>query len=356
MPDGNKRFEINVRAVWGQMGSGGGSTRLNEESATLGMPGLSPDTYRKIEAEIGKWWHTVLKEEMLKAGAEEKKLAEEAGDFHEGIPAVKVIIDAGWSKSAHKHSYNAPGGVGIVVGARTKKLLAIGVKVKTCLICDTAANSGKEPKVHDCGKNWDKSSQAMEAQIFLEAFSEAEQVHGVRYMYLIGDGDSNTLPLLVAEGPHWCREITKIECANHACKCLRSNLEKLVENKPQYKGKGRLSKAKIVKITSGCRCAIRMRSHEIATIGRRAAVEKLKKDIKTVCGMYQDITKIVQQISVNLVMPTLIKTRLLDRMTQMLMKTVIVMAKRMIMMSKMMMKKKTYWLNWLLCGEVFLMM
>ncbi len=280
MPDGNKRFEINVRAVWGQMGSGGGSTRLNEESATNGMPGLSPDTYRKIETEIGKWWHTVLKEEMLKAGAEEKKLAEEAGRFHEGVPAVKVIIDAGWSKSAHKHSYNAPGGVGIVAGAETKKLLAIGVKVKTCLICDKAANSGKEPKPHDCGKNWDQSSQAMEAQIFLEAFSEAEQVHGVRYMYLVGDGDSNTMPLLVSHGPHWCKEITKIECANHACKCLRSSLEKLVDNKPQYKGKGRLSKAKIVKITSGCRCAIRMRSREIATIGRKAAVQKLKKDIK----------------------------------------------------------------------------
>lgn len=181
---------------------------------------------------------------------------------------------------AHKHTYCAPGGVGIVVGARTKKLLYIGVKVKTCRVCTTADIKQKPPKAHDCGKNWSGSSQAMEAAIFLEAFSECESVHGVRYMRFIGDGDSNTMARLLTEGPHWCKYITKIECANHACKCLRGSLERLVEDNPHYKGRQGLSKVKRVKITAGVRCAIKMRSREVEKIGKHKAVQKLKADIQ----------------------------------------------------------------------------
>ncbi len=278
-PEGD-HFEINVRAVWSQMSTGGGSAKLNEQMATLGMPGLQRSSYSKIEEKIGQWWKKVLQEEMLAAGMEERKLAEEAGDFHEGIPAITVIIDAGWSKMSHKHTYNAPGGVGIVVGARTKKLLYIGVKVKTCFVCTTAENKGVKAKVHDCGKNWEGSSQAMEAAIFLDAFTECESVHGLRYMKIIGDGDSNTLSKLITEGPAWCKHIEKIECANHACKCLRGSLEKLVEENPHYKGKHGLSKVRMVKISAGVRCAIKMRHKEMEKIGKPKAIAKLKRDIQ----------------------------------------------------------------------------
>ena len=44
---------------------------------------------------------------MLEAGKEEKRLAEERGDYHQGVPAITVIVDGGWSKRSHKHSYNA---------------------------------------------------------------------------------------------------------------------------------------------------------------------------------------------------------------------------------------------------------
>ncbi len=278
-PDGN-RFEVNVRAVWSQMSTGGGASKLNEQTATLGMPGLQPGTLSKIETEIGNWWKKVLQQEMIKAGMEEKRLAEEANDYHEGVPSITVVLDAGWSKMSHKHTYNAPGGVGIVVGKRTKKLLYIGVKVKTCILCTRAENQGKKPKPHECGQNYTGSSQAMEASIFLDAFSECESVHGVRYMRIIGDGDSNTLAKLVAEGPMWCKQIEKVECANHACKCLRGSLEKLVEDFPHFKGRKGLSKIRRVKISTGVRCAIKMRSKEIEKIGKVKAVKKLQQDIK----------------------------------------------------------------------------
>ncbi len=53
---------------------------------------------------------------MAQAGQEEKLLAEERNDYHQGIPAITVIVDAGWSKRSHRHSYNAKSGVGIIIG------------------------------------------------------------------------------------------------------------------------------------------------------------------------------------------------------------------------------------------------
>jgi len=44
---------------------------------------------------------------MKAAGKEECKLTIERNQFHEGVPAITVILDGGWSKRSHIHSYNA---------------------------------------------------------------------------------------------------------------------------------------------------------------------------------------------------------------------------------------------------------
>lgn len=56
--------------------------------------------------------------------------------------------------------------------------------------------------------------------------------------------------------PVWGRAVEKVECANHVCKCLRSNLEPLVDNNPMYIGKTHLTKASRVRLTSTVRCNI----------------------------------------------------------------------------------------------------
>ena len=94
---------------------------------------------------------SLFEESMKEAGEEEKKLAIERGSYHEGIPAITIIVDAGWSKCSHKHSYNAKSGVGIIVGMETKKLLYVGVRNKYCSVCARGASVGIE---HECHKNW----------------------------------------------------------------------------------------------------------------------------------------------------------------------------------------------------------
>ena len=123
---------------------------------------------------------------MLEAGKEDKRLAEERGDYHEGVPTITVIVDGGWSKRSHRHSYNAKSGVAIVIGQETRKLLHIGIRNKYC----TACTQGIAQENHVCFKNrWESSSQ-MKPDIILEGFQQAERVHGVRFLRFIGDGDS----------------------------------------------------------------------------------------------------------------------------------------------------------------------
>jgi hypothetical protein len=96
-------------------------------------------------------------------------------------------------------------------------------------------------------------------------------------MQMIADGDSSVYATIIKNIPIWGPHVQKIECANHATKCLRSNLEKLVSEKTHYKGKGRLTKNNIRRITAGVRCAIIMRSKEE---NKNEAIKKLRQDIR----------------------------------------------------------------------------
>ena len=112
------RWEFNLAAVWGQMSTGGGHSQLEEAMSVVGVPVISKKSFIGTEKDIGEVWKKELWESMAKAGKEEKKLAEESGDFYQGVPAITVIVDGGWSKRSHKHSYNANSGVGIIIGKK----------------------------------------------------------------------------------------------------------------------------------------------------------------------------------------------------------------------------------------------
>ncbi len=102
----------------------------------------------------------------------------------------------------------------------------------------------------------------METDIILDGFMEAERVHGVCYMKFIGDGDSSVYTTLLQSVPGWGHAIKKLECANHACKCYRGALERLVQDNPSYKGTGGLTKNQRRWLVAAARSAIRMRSKE----------------------------------------------------------------------------------------------
>lgn len=213
---------------------------------------------------------------MLEAAQEEKRIAIEQGKLHEGVLAITVVLDGGWCKRMHKHSYNAKSGIAIIIGLATGKILYFGVRNKYCSVCAASEKSGQTPQAHECFKNWDGPSSSMETDILVEGFKQAEK-YGLRYTIFVGDGDSSAYPSLIAEVPVWGHSIQKLECVNHAIKCYRSAREKLVQQKPQYKGKGKLTEAMRKRLTMAARCAIKMRSAEP---DRKRATELLHEDLR----------------------------------------------------------------------------
>ena len=70
-------------------------------------------------------------------------------------------------------------------------------------------------------------------------------------MRMTGDGDSSVLANIQVGVLGWGKYVTKIECANHAVKCYYTRLDKITQDFPQYKGKGKLTKGAIKRLTNG---------------------------------------------------------------------------------------------------------
>ena len=152
------------------------------------------------ECALDKSWWEMLEVSMRATAEKEKRLAIEKSSYHQGIPAITVIVDAGWCKREHKHSYNAKSGVGIIVGMQTKQLLHVGVRNKYCSIC---ALKQKEPIQHDCYKNWEGASSSMELDIIVSGFKEAESKFCLQDTKFVGIGDSTVYPRLITEVLIW---------------------------------------------------------------------------------------------------------------------------------------------------------
>ena len=132
---GKPYWDANVAATWGRMSTEGGYSRLEESIAVLGVPVMTKKAFMAAELRIGEWWQMLLQESMKAAGEEENAIVLAKNRTHEGIPAIMVIVDGGWSKRAHKRCYNAKSGIGIIIGKETGKILFVGVHSPVLLLC-----------------------------------------------------------------------------------------------------------------------------------------------------------------------------------------------------------------------------
>ena len=60
--------------------------------------------YTKTEQFLSDTIRDLLAETMTAAGEKEGKLAVEKGHYHQGVAAITVVVDGGWSKRSHKHT------------------------------------------------------------------------------------------------------------------------------------------------------------------------------------------------------------------------------------------------------------
>ena len=97
-------------------------------------------------------------------------------------------------------------------------------------------------------------------------------MHDLRYIGLIGDGDSSVCSKIIENVPYG-RRVKKKECANHAVRCYRKCLHDLVNTLTEWKGRNGLTEQKIRRIAAGARAAIRMHA-------KTGNVALLRKDLR----------------------------------------------------------------------------
>ena len=103
--DNQNHYATNVGAVLGEMAIGGGAVHLEEQLSCVSVPSLTNATFVNWEHTPGIYLKSLVIEQLLTNG-EEKQLAISNKRFDEEFLAITVVVDGGWSKHAHKHSYN----------------------------------------------------------------------------------------------------------------------------------------------------------------------------------------------------------------------------------------------------------
>lgn len=271
----------NGAAVTGILSIGCGFSQLNEFTSCLNMPGISWRLYKKIEDELSEIFENESCHSMIEAGKEEFQIAVENGNVDEhGTPLLSVIADGAWCKRSYRTNYNANSGAACIVGEKTGKILFLGIRNKYCFMCSQQNSNANS---HVCFKNWDAPSSGMESDIILEGFKRSVEIHGVKYAFLVGDGDSSVYRKILDARPYGSFVVQKVECSNHL---LRNYVTKLTDlSKKKYSSKANevdifyrhSLKTNIQRLRLSVVCAIKHRRSE--DISYNEKVENLKKDI-----------------------------------------------------------------------------
>ena len=73
----------------------------------------------------------------------------------------------------------------------------------------------------------------MKADIIL-GFRQSENMHGLRYLWLIGDGDGSVYHRVVTGVPSYGCETVKVDCTNHGVNCYWNRVKVLCNDKTLY--------------------------------------------------------------------------------------------------------------------------
>lgn len=105
-------MDINDAATTGIMASGNGFSQAEELFAALNMRFMTFRSYKNYRRKISKAISEACLDEILKAGAEEKRLAEKEECFTaDGKPWISVITDGSWKKRSYKCKYDSSSGM-----------------------------------------------------------------------------------------------------------------------------------------------------------------------------------------------------------------------------------------------------
>ena len=180
---GPKKSKLNERCVLGTIHSGNGHQQLEHLLSPMDIYCLHSKSYKAIERRVGP-----IIEKVAEGSC--NNWLEKEKESNEGEQDIAISFDMGWQKRGKAR--NSRTGHGTAVGRSTGKIIDFETKNTSCRKCESAAKTGKEPESHDCRKNHDGSSKAMEAAAAAEIYERAKG-RGVQFSTFIGDEDSTTI-------------------------------------------------------------------------------------------------------------------------------------------------------------------
>ena len=114
-----------------------------------------------------------------------------------------------------------------MVGCITKKIVGYGVMSSSCRICAVASKQGVTPQQHDCRKNWNGSSKAMELAMAVNILTSIKD-KGHQLKNLVMDDDTTTIAKVRNEVES---TIEKCSDKNHTMKNFTNALYSLQKDK-----------------------------------------------------------------------------------------------------------------------------
>ena len=204
---------VDVALLAGMEHAGIGPTHVNNFLTAMDIQAVDPKLLRRQERSIGPVIEQVASESCRAAAEEEAKKSGNGG--------LTMSYDCGWQKRGR--AMNSLTGVGHAIGEETGKIIGYATRSKRCTTCSNAERKKTTPKPHDCRKNFDKSSKAMEADAIGE-IAESLQSSGFSIAQLVGDDDSSAIKRLRETAG---KDVEKASDLNHVKKNLGNALYEL---------------------------------------------------------------------------------------------------------------------------------
>ena len=167
-----------------------------------------------------------------------------------------ISLDGTWQRRGHT-SHN---GIVTAIPLDTKKCVDVEIMADKCKQCEKWEKRTSDPKYaewkanHCCKINHTGSAGSMETAGALRIFERSYVTRGLKYIRMLGDGDSSTYSAIVDSQPYGEDCIPrKLECIGHVQKRVGSRLRKLKSTYKRTKlsdgkgvaGRGRLTDGKI---------------------------------------------------------------------------------------------------------------
>ena len=187
-------YDINRRAVYHAIETGGGYEGLATFCSIMNMPCLTKTAYYKQVDNILEALEDEAKEEMRKAGERLRQhILDENPDKDENdILDAAVSFDGTWAK----RGFTSLTGVAFAISVDTGEVLDYHVLSKSCQKCALKKGKCTDEEFeewlleHECDINFTGSSPAMEAEGAVVLWGRPIECHNLRYKWMVSDGDS----------------------------------------------------------------------------------------------------------------------------------------------------------------------